>query len=83
MKVSVTIKISDHSELHNRNEKSNHAQIRAGIKSPNTNSNFFKPKWVKLGTLLKIPETKLKIKSLVTSRGHKENQEYKQPGCLL
>ena len=39
------------------------------------NNNFFKPKWVKLGTLLKIPETKLKTKSLVTSRGHKENQK--------
>ena len=57
----------------NRNEKSNHAQIRAGIKSPNANSNFFKPKWVKLGTLLKIPGTKLKT-SLVTSIGHEENQ---------
>ena len=57
------------------NEKSNRAQICAGIKSPNTNGNFFKPKWVKLGTLLKIPEIKLKTKSLVTARGHKENQK--------
>ena len=32
---------------------------RLGIKSPNRNSNFVKPKWVKLGTLLIIPETKL------------------------
>ena len=47
----------------------------AGIKSPNANSNFPKPKWVKLGTLLKIPETKLKTKSLVIARGHKENQK--------
>ena len=50
-------------------------RLRAGIKSPNRNSNFVKPKWVKLGTLLKIPETKLKTKSLVTARGHKENQK--------
>ena len=48
-------------------------RLRAGIKSPNRNSNFFKPKWVKLGTLLKIPETKLKRQSLVTARRHKEN----------
>ena len=46
-------------------------RLRAGIKSPNRNSNFFIPKWVKLGTLLKIPETKLKTKSLFTARGHK------------
>ena len=31
--------------------------------------------WVTLGTLLKIPETKLKTKSLVTARGYKENQK--------
>ena len=49
--------------------------MRAGIKSLIAISNFFKPKWVKLGTLLKIPETKLKTKSLVTARGHKENQK--------
>ena len=48
-------------------------RLRAGIKSPNRNSNFIKPKWVKLGTLLKIPETKLRKQSLVTARGHKEN----------
>ena len=48
----------------------------------NFERNFFKPKWVKLGTLLKIPETKLKIQSLVTARGHKENPNKKQPGCL-
>ena len=48
-------------------------RLRAEIKSPNRNSNFFKPKWVKLGTLLKIPETKVKRQSLVTARGHKEN----------
>ena len=48
-------------------------RLRAGIKSPIRNSNFFKPKWVKLGTLLKIPETKQKRQSLVTARGHKEN----------
>ena len=57
-------------------------RLRAGIKSPNRNSNLFKPKWVKLGTLLKITETKLKTKSLVTVRGHKENKKQKQPGCL-
>ena len=39
-----TVQISDYSELHNRNEKSYRAQIRAGIKSPNAKSNFFKPK---------------------------------------
>ena len=39
------------------------------------NNNFIKPKGVKLGTLLKIPETKLKTNSLVTARGHKENQK--------
>ena len=59
-KVATTVQISAHSELQNRNEKSYRAQIRAGIKSPNTNSNFFKPKRVKLDTLLKITETKLK-----------------------
>ena len=58
-------------ELQIRNEKSYRAQIRAGMKSPNTISNFFNPKWVKLGTLLKNPEIKLKTKSLVTARGHK------------
>ena len=45
------------------------------MKSPHANSNFFKPKWVKLGTLLKIQETKIKTKSLVTARGHNENQK--------
>ena len=30
---------------------------------------------IKLGTLLKKLETKLKTKSLVTARGHKENQK--------
>ena len=49
-------------------------RLCAGIKSPNRNSNFFKTKWVKLGTLLIIPETKLRKHSLVTGRGHKENQ---------
>ena len=39
------------------------------------NNNFLKPKWVKLGTLLKISENKLKNKSLTTARGHKENQK--------
>lgn len=48
-------------------------RFRAEIKSLNVNSNFPKPKWVKLGTLLKILETKLKTNSLVTARGHKEN----------
>ena len=48
-------------------------RLCAGIKSPNRNNNLFKPKWVKLGTLLKIPETKLKRQYLVTARGHKEN----------
>ena len=74
-KFVATVQISAHSESPNRNEKSYHAQIRAGIKSPNTISNFFNPKWVKFGTLLKIPEIKLKTKSLVTTRGHKENQK--------
>ena len=74
-KVASKVQISAHSELQNRNEKSYRAQIRARIKSPNTISNFFKPKWVKLGTLLKISENKLKTKSLVTARGHKENQK--------
>ena len=48
-------------------------RLRAGIKSPNRNSNFFKPKWVKLGTLLKFPETKLRKQPLFTARIHKEN----------
>ena len=73
-KVATTVQIWAQSELQNRNEKSYRAQIRAGIKSPNRKSNFSKPKWVKLGSLLKIPEPKLKTKSLVTARGHKENQ---------
>ena len=50
-------------------------RLRAGIKFPNRNSNFFKPKWVKLGTLLKTPGTKLGKQSLITARGHKENQK--------
>ena len=50
-------------------------KLHAGIKSPNRNSSFFKPKWVKLGTLLKIRETKLRKQSLVTARGHKENKK--------
>ena len=50
-------------------------RLRAGIKSPNRNSNFVKPKWVKLDTLLKILETKLRKHSLVIARGHKENQK--------
>ena len=54
-------------------------RLRAGIKFPIRNSNFFKAKWVKLGTLLKIPETNLKTKSLVTARGHKENQNKNNP----
>ena len=74
-KFAAKFKISDHSELHNSNEKSCRAQICAEIKSPNIISNFFNPKWVKLGTLLKIPETKLKTKSLVKARGHKENKK--------
>ena len=55
-------------------------RLRAGIKSPNRNSNFFNPKWVKLGTLLKIPETKLKTKSLVTARGYKKKSKIKTTG---
>ena len=43
-KFAVIVKISAHSELHNRNEKSYRPQIRAGMKSPNAKSNFFKPK---------------------------------------
>ena len=50
-------------------------RLRAEIKSLNRNSNFFNPKWVKLGTLLIIPETKLREYSLVTASGHKENQK--------
>ena len=49
-------------------------RLHAGIKSPNRNSNFFKPTWVKLGTLLKILETRLRKQSLATARGHKENR---------
>ena len=80
LKVATTVQIYAHQESQNRNHKSQHAQIHAGIKSPNANSNFFIPNQIKLGTLLIIPETKLKTKSLVTARGHKENK--KQPGCL-
>ena len=72
-KVAVTVKISAHSELQNKNEKSNRAQTSCRIKSPNRNRNFVKPKWVKLGTLLKIPETKLRKHSLIIARGHKKN----------
>ena len=50
-------------------------RLRAGIKSSNRNSNFFKPKWVKLGTLLEILETKLKTKSIITAIGLKENKK--------
>ena len=48
-------------------------RLRAVIKSPNRNSNFVKPKWLKLGALLKITETKLRKYSIVTARVHKEN----------
>ena len=48
-------------------------RLRVGIKSQNRNGNLFKPKWVKLGTLLKIPETKLRKQSIATARGQKEN----------
>ena len=68
-KFAVTFKIWAYSELHIRNKKSYRTQIRAGMKSLNTISNLFNPQWVKLGTLLKILETKLKTKSLVTGRG--------------
>ena len=51
--VEVKVKITDHQELHNKNEKSNRAQTPCRNKIPNRNSNLFKPKWVKLGTLLK------------------------------
>jgi len=37
------------------------------------------PKWVKLGTLLKIPESKLKENSLA-SKNSKENKN--KSGCL-
>ena len=72
-KVVAKVQISSHSELQNRIEKSYRAQICAEIKSPNTICNFFNPKWLKLGTLLKNLETKLKTKSLFTARGHREN----------
>ena len=49
-------------------------RLRAGIKSPNRNSNLFKPKWVKLGTLLKIPETKLKNNLLLQQEDTKKIQ---------
>ena len=42
--------------------------------SPNRNSNFVKPKWVKLGTLLKISETKLIKHSLITARVQKKSK---------
>ena len=80
LKVAVTVKISAHSELQNKNEKSNRAQTPCRNKIPNRNSNLFKPKWVKLGTLLKIPETKLKIQSLVTARAHTDNPKIKTTG---
>ena len=35
------------------------------------------PKWVKLGTLLKTPENKLKINSLATARAQKEKPKAK------
>ena len=47
-------------------------RLRAGIESPNRNSNFFKPKWVKLGTLLKIPKTKLKLSLLLQQEDTKK-----------
>ena len=50
------------------------------MKSPHANNNFFKTKWVKLGSLLKNPETKLRKQSLVTARGHKENKKIKTTG---
>jgi hypothetical protein len=49
-------------------------QTCAGISCSKCFGNFFNPKWVKLDTLLKIPEVKQKLKSLVTTRGQKENQ---------
>jgi hypothetical protein len=49
-------------------------RVRAGISAPHVFGNFNNPKRVKLGTLLKTPVAKQKIKSLVTVRGHKINQ---------
>ena len=43
-KVEATVQITAQSDLQIKNEKSNRAQIHAGIKSPNAISNFLKPK---------------------------------------
>ena len=40
----VTVKVSAHLELQNSNEKSNHAQIRGGIKSLNAKQQLFHTK---------------------------------------
>jgi hypothetical protein len=49
-------------------------QTRAGISCSKCFGSFFNPKWVKFDTLLKIPELKQKLKSLVTAIGYKENK---------
>jgi hypothetical protein len=46
-------------------------RVLAGISAPHVFGNFNNPKRVKIGTLLKNPVEKQKIKSLVTARGHK------------
>ena len=75
LKVAVTVKISAHLELHN-NEKSNRAQTPYRNKIPDQKQQLFQTKMGKTWHFIKKnPETKLKTKSLVTSRGHKENKK--------
>jgi hypothetical protein len=46
-------------------------RVCAGISTPYVSDNFSNPKWVKLGTLLKNPVEKQKVKYPITERGHK------------
>ena len=52
-------------------------RLRAGIIFYYYDKQLFQSKMGKLGTLLKIPESKLRKQSLVIARGHKEKSKTK------
>lgn len=76
-KVAASLKISTPSELQNNYEKSNSTETSCRNKISYYDKQLFQSKMGKLGTLLKIPESKLRKQSLVTARGHKEKSKTK------
>lgn len=76
-KVAASLKISTPSELQNNYEKSNSTETSCRNKIFYYDKQLFQSKMGKLGTLLKIPESKLRKQSLVTARGHKEKSKTK------